>query len=70
MAAPSGIVWGNECVGDTNTAGKIGIYTSVAKTNATTATVTIEVWYWSKWAISDSTNSYYFNNIHHTSKTS
>lgn len=69
MAAPNGITWGNEVTGSTNNAGKIGIYTSVSS-SATSSTVSIEVWYWSKWSISDSTNTYYFNNNATTATTS
>lgn len=61
MAAPtSNITWGNEVIGSTDNRGKIGLYTVVSST-ATTSTVTVEVWYWSRWSISDSTNSYYYN---------
>lgn len=57
MAAPSGIVWGSEV----NSRYKLGIYTAVSSTNTQT-TVTIQVWLWSKYTLSDSTNEYYFNN--------
>lgn len=61
MAAPSGIVWGNEVTGDKSTLkGKIGIYAGVT-TNATTVTVKIEVWFWSMYGIIDPTTSYYYN---------
>lgn len=56
MAAPSGITWGST-VGDK---GRIGIYAGVTHT-ATQTKVTIEVWFWSKWSVRDSSNQYYYN---------
>ena len=57
MAAPSSTVWGS-IVGNY---AKLGIYTSVSST-ATSSTVSIEVWFWTKYGCSDSNNTYYFNN--------
>lgn len=56
MAAPSGITWGNEV----NDEGRIGIYTSVSSTNTQT-TVSVQVWFWSKYAIVDSNNTFYYD---------
>ena len=56
MAAPSGIVWGSII----NSKGRIGIYTSLSSTDTET-TVSIEVWFYSKWSVDDGNNSYYFN---------
>ena len=56
MAAPTGTKWGST-VGDY---GRIGINVSVSDT-ATTRTATIQVWFWSKYSVSDSSNSIYFD---------
>ena len=59
MAAPSGTSWGS-IVGSY---GRIGIYTSVTnQSDNKTCEVNIQVWFWSKYSVSDSANSYYFNN--------
>lgn len=56
MAAPSGIVWGSIVGGY----GRIGIYVKMTTTN-TGATVTVQTWFWSKYSVSDSNNTYYYN---------
>lgn len=58
MAAPSGTVWGSIVDGY----GKIGIYSSVSNTD-TTSTVTVEVWFWSKYSVSDTDNTFYYDNL-------
>lgn len=58
MAAPSGIKWGSIVGGY----GRIGIYTNVSSTNTQTS-IDVEVWFWSKYSVSDSNNSYYYNNL-------
>ena len=58
MAAPSGTVWGS-IVGNY---GKIGIYKSLSST-ATQTTVTVEIWFWSRYSVSDSGNTLYFDNL-------
>lgn len=58
MAAPSGTVWGS-VVGSY---GKIGIYTSISSNN-TTSSVTVEVWFASKYSVSDTNNNLYFDNL-------
>lgn len=58
MAAPSGIVWGSV----QNDYSRIGIYTKVTNENATTS-LSVEVWYWSKWSTSDAYNAFYFDNL-------
>ncbi len=58
MAAPSGTVWGSIVGGY----GKIGLYSSVSST-ATTSTVTIEIWFWSKYSVSDTANTLYYDNL-------
>lgn len=58
MAAPSGTVWGS-IVGSY---GKIGIYKSLSSTNTET-TLTVEVWFWSKYSVSDTANTLYYDNL-------
>ena len=57
MAAPSGTSWGSVY----GSYYKLGIYTSLSSTDTQT-TVSIQVWLWSKWNLSDSYNTYYFDN--------
>ena len=57
MAAPSGIVWGLIAGGY----GRIGIYTSLTNTGTTT-TASVQVWFWSKYSVSDTENNLYFDN--------
>ena len=57
MAAPSNTVWGDTVGGY----GRIGISATVSST-AELSTVHIEVWFWSKYGVSDSSNQYYYNN--------
>lgn len=57
MAAPSGIKWG-DIVGSY---GRIGIYVN-ATTSATTVSGTIEIWFWSKYSVTDSGNNLYYDN--------
>ena len=56
MAAPSSTVWGS-IVGDY---GRIGIYSGVSTTN-TTGSVTVEIWFWSKYSVTDSANTLYYD---------
>lgn len=58
MAAPSGTKWG----GIAGSYGRIGIYKSLSST-ATTTTVNVEVWFWSKYSVSDTANTYYYDNF-------
>ena len=57
MAAPNGTVWG-EIKGSY---GRIGIYTSISNVDLK-STVSIQVWFWSKYSVSDSNNRFYFDN--------
>lgn len=57
MAAPENTVWGSII----NSRGRIGIYTSTSSTNTVTS-VTVEVWFWSKYSCTDSANTFYFSN--------
>ena len=54
MAAPSGTVWGSVAYGngETGRSGRIGIHVSLSNTNTET-TATIQVWFWSKYGVSD-----------------
>ena len=57
MAAPSGTVWGSTV----GSYGRIGIYVTTSNTNAET-TVTVQVWFWSKYSVSDNKgNSLYLD---------
>lgn len=59
MAAPEGIVWGDK-VGDYC---RIGIYTAQEITE-TEITVTVEVWFWSKYSVTDKGgNNLYLDNL-------
>lgn len=70
MAAPTDIVWGDIAYHTNgNSAGRLGIYTNVT-TSGSTATVSIEVWFYSKWSVDDSTNTLYFNDNASTATTS
>lgn len=57
MAAPSGIKWGSIVGGY----GRLGLYVSVSSTN-TESTVSIQVWFGSKYSVDDSGNTLYFDN--------
>ncbi len=58
MAAPSGTVWGS-AVGSGWVQSRLGIYKSVS-TTATSATVTVQIWYWSKSSVNDQNNNLYY----------
>lgn len=64
MAAPSGIVWG----ATKGSYGRIGIHTSISNVDLK-STVTIQVWFWSKYGVTDSNNRYFFNNNASTATT-
>lgn len=57
--------WGSIVNGSANPSGrkgKLGIYTSVSNnTNNTTATITIEVWFWTIYSCTDTSNTLYCN---------
>lgn len=57
MAAPSGTTWGNTV----GSYGRIGLYTSLSNTDTQTK-VTIQIWFWSKYSVSDSGNTLYYDN--------
>lgn len=56
MAAPSGIVWGSIVGGY----GRIGIYVKLTNTNTETTRHT-EIWFWSKYSVDDSANTFYYD---------
>lgn len=56
MAAPSGIVWGSIA----GSYGRIGIYVKLTNT-ATQTTRHTEIWFWSKYSVSDTSNTFYYN---------
>ena len=59
MAAPSSTTWGSEVNGK----GKIGINVTLTNSSSgTTTSVTIDVYFWSKYSAVDSSNTFYFNN--------
>lgn len=58
MAAPSSTVWGSTI----GSYGRIGINTSLSNTNTTTK-VTVDIWFWSKYSVSDTSNTLYFDNL-------
>lgn len=57
MAAPDNTKWGSIVGGY----GRIGISATVSNT-ATKSSIHVEVWFWSKYSVSDSNNDYYYNN--------
>lgn len=57
MAAPSGTVWGSIVGGY----GRIGIYVSVSNVSSTQSKRHTEVWFWSKYSVRDSGNTFYYN---------
>lgn len=56
MAAPSGIVWGSTV----GSYGRIGIYIKLTNT-ATQTTRHTEIWFWSKYSVDDSANTFYYD---------
>lgn len=61
MGAPVGIVWGDIVGGY----GRIGIYTKLSSTDTAT-TLTCEIWFWSKYSVSDSSNTMYWDVLNST----
>lgn len=57
MAAPRGTKWGSIVGGY----GRIGLYVSVSS-SSTSSTATIQVWFWSKYSVSDTSNTLYYSN--------
>lgn len=59
MAAPSGIVWGS-VVGSGTKQAKLGIYVKLTTTN-TQVTREVQVWYATRYAVSDSSNTFKYD---------
>lgn len=59
MAAPSGVVWGSTV----GSYGRIGLYINVTTNNDTTYAGDVQVWFWSKYSVSDTSNTLYFDNL-------
>ena len=59
MAAPNEVVWGS-IVGDY---GRLGLYINVTTNTETTYSGDVQVWFWSKYTIDDTTNTLYFDNL-------
>ena len=57
MAAPSGTVWGSEV----GSYGKIGLYVTTSNISNTVTRVTTEIWFWSKYTVSDTSNTFCFD---------
>lgn len=58
MAAPNSTIWGSTVGGY----GRIGIYRTYSRTD-TEDTLTVEIWFWSKYSVSDSSNTLYHSNL-------
>lgn len=59
MAAPSGTIWGSTV----GSYGRIGLYVDVTTNNSTTYAGNVQVWFWSKYGVSDSSNTLYYDNL-------
>lgn len=59
MAAPSGTTWGSTV----GSYGRIGIYIDVTSDTATQLKYKVQVWFWSKYSVSDSNNSFYYDHL-------
>jgi uncharacterized repeat protein (TIGR02543 family) len=59
MAAPNGIVWGS-AVGDY---GRIGLYVNVTTNSNTAYAGTVDIWFWSKFSVNDTSNTLYYDNL-------
>lgn len=60
MAAPT-MEWGSIVNSGTERAARLGIYITTSNTSATTTTVNVEVWLWTRYKSVDSTNKVYFD---------
>lgn len=66
MAAPSGTTWGSTV----GSYGRIGIYIDVISDTATQLKYTVQVWFWSKYSVSDTGNTLYYDHLKTTGKAS
>lgn len=58
MAAPNSTIWGDAVGGY----GRLGIYRTYSRTD-TEDTLTVQIWFWSKYSVSDSSNTLYHSNL-------
>lgn len=64
MSAPSGTIWGDIVTGSGSgnyRKGKIGIYATITSSTDTVTTIRVQVWFWTIYSCSDSSNNLYFN---------
>lgn len=64
MSAPNGTVWGDIVTGSGSgnyRKGKIGIYATITSSTDTVTTIRVQVWFWTIYSCSDSSNNLYFN---------
>mgnify|MGYP001624120398 FL=1 len=66
MAAPSGIKWGSTV----GSYGRIGIYVGLTNVSNTQTKRHTEIWFWSKYAVNDSSNTFYYDDQATTATTS
>lgn len=59
MAAPSGTQWGS-IYGSGSAQGRIGVYITNSSTQTQT-TVTMQVWFWTKYSVYDSSNTFHYS---------
>lgn len=59
MAAPSNVQWG-DVIGSGSGQGKIGAYVTSSST-PTQTTVTMQVWFWTKYSVYDSNNTFHYS---------
>lgn len=58
MAAPNSTIWGDAVGGY----GRLGIYRTYSRTD-TEDKLTVQIWFWSKYSVSDSSNTLYHSNL-------
>lgn len=64
MSAPNGTIWGDIVTGSGSgnyRKGKIGIYATITSSTDTVTTIRVQVWFWTIYSCSDSSNNLYFN---------
>lgn len=59
MAAPDGTTWGSTV----NSYGRIGIYVDKIASTDTQLQYQVQVWFWSKYSVSDSSNTFKYNHL-------
>lgn len=59
MAAPSGTTWGSTV----GSYGRIGIYIDVTSDTATQIKYKVQIWFWSKYSVTDSNNTLYYDHL-------